>query len=158
VSGEGMNSATFPSRVDGWLAALLLAGVGVALAGVLVAGSALPWPIAIFTLALGCVLPVWLLVSTGYTLTDQQLVVKAGPFGWRVPIGEIRSVAPTRSALSSPALSLDRLRIEYGDSRSIMVSPRDRERFLNELEARRARPPGASADRRTASAPLSPGR
>jgi uncharacterized membrane protein YdbT with pleckstrin-like domain len=135
-----MTSATFPSKVDSWLLVALLVGVGVALIGVLVAGRALPWPIAFFILALGCVLPVWLRVSTGYTLTDDQLVIRAGPFRWRVPIREIKSVTPTRSALSSPALSLDRLRIEYGDSRSIMVSPRNRADFLHELEARHARP------------------
>ena len=135
-----MTSTTFPSKVDGWLAGALLAGVGVALIGVLVADSALPWPIAFLILALGCLLPVWLLVSTGYSLTDDQLVVKAGPFRWRVPIREIKSVTPTRSPLSGPALSLDRLRIEYGVSRSILVSPRNREHFLRELEARRTRP------------------
>lgn len=135
-----MTPATFPSKVDGWLAAALLAGVGVALIAVLMAGAILPWPIALSVLAVGGVLPVWLLVSTGYTLIDDQLVVKAGPFRWRVPIREIKSVTPTRSALSNPALSLDRLRIEYGDSRSIMVSPRDREGFLQELQARRTHP------------------
>lgn len=134
-----MTSATFPSRVDGWLALALLAGAGVALVGVLAAGSVLPWPVAFLMLVLGCVLPVWLLASTAYTLNDTELVVRAGPFKWRVPIHEIRSVTPTRSALSSPALSLDRLCIEYCDSRSIMVSPRNRDGFLLELEARRKR-------------------
>jgi hypothetical protein len=134
-----MTSITFRSKVDSWLALALLSGVGVALVGVLAAGNALPWPIAFFILVLGCLLPVWLLVSTGYALTDHLLVVESGPFRWRVPIREIKSVTPTRSALSSPALSLDRLRIEYGDSRSILVSPRDREAFLRELDARRAR-------------------
>lgn len=134
-----MTSVTFPSKVDTWLALALLAGVGAAIVGVLAAGSVLPWPGAFFVLGLGCVLPVWLLVSTRYTLGDDQLVVRSGPFRWRVPIRDIKSVTPTRCALSSPALSLDRLRIEYGDSRSIMVSPRNRGDFLLELEARRAR-------------------
>ena len=134
-----MASITFPSKVDTWLALALLAGVGAAIVGVLAAGSVLPWPVALVVLGLGCVLPVWLLVSTRYTLDDDKLVVRSGPFRWRVPIREIKSVTPTRCALSSPALSLDRLRIEYGDSRSIMVSPKNRGGFLLELEARRAR-------------------
>lgn len=144
-----MTSSTFPSKVDGWLAGALLAGVGVALIAVLAAGSALPWPVSVFMLALGCVLPVWLLVSTRYTLTDDQLLVSAGPFRWRVPIREIKAVTPTRSPLSSPALSLDRLRIEYGDSKSVMVSPGNREGFLLELEARRAHAVRAAAPRDT---------
>lgn len=137
--GDSMASITFPSKVDTWLALALLAGVGAAIVGVLAAGSVLPWPVALVVLGLGCVLPVWLLVSTRYTLDDDKLVVRSGPFRWRVPIREIKSVTPTRCALSSPALSLDRLRIEYGDSRSIMVSPKNRGGFLLELEARRAR-------------------
>jgi hypothetical protein len=41
--------------------------------------------------------------------------------------------------LSSPACSLGRLRIEYGRSRSILISPKNREDFLRELEAHRKR-------------------
>ena len=35
--------------------------------------------------------------------------------------------------LSGPALSLDRLRIDYGRGRSLLVSPKERERFVSEL-------------------------
>jgi hypothetical protein len=133
-----MTSVTFTSKVDGWLLLALLGGVAVAFVGILAAGRALPWPIALLILTLGCVLPVWLLVSTNYTLTENELVVRAGPFKWRVPFREVKAVTPTRSASSSPALSLDRLRIEYGNKQAIMVSPKNREKFLLELEARRA--------------------
>jgi hypothetical protein len=46
-------------------------------------------------------------------------------------------VVPTRNPLSSPALSLDRLRIEYGQGRAIMISPADKGPFLRALEERR---------------------
>jgi hypothetical protein len=42
--------------------------------------------------------------------------------------------------LTSPAFSLDRLRIEYGRGRWIMISPRDKDGFLRELEVRRSAP------------------
>ena len=57
-----------------------------------------------------------------------------GPFRWRVPIDAITAITPTRSALSSPALSLDRLRIEYGE-RAILVSPIYKEGFVRALRA-----------------------
>lgn len=57
----------------------------------------------------------------------------------RVPLREIRLVRSTRNPLSSPALSLDRLRIEYG-RRAIMISPDDKARFLEELQKRMPRP------------------
>jgi hypothetical protein len=73
--------------------------------------------------------------STYYVIDAGTLVIRSSVFAWRVPIAEIRSITPTRSALSSPALSLDRLRIEYG-GKSILVSPEDRQRFIEALRAK----------------------
>jgi Bacterial PH domain len=75
-----------------------------------------------------------ILRSTYYLIDAGTLVIRSSVFSWRVPIAEIRSITPTRSALSSPALSLDRLRIEYG-GKAIMVSPVDRRRFIESLRA-----------------------
>jgi hypothetical protein len=46
-------------------------------------------------------------------------------------------VDSTRNPLSSPAMSLDRLRIEYGQGKAIMISPEPRAEFLRQLEHRR---------------------
>jgi hypothetical protein len=130
----------FRSKVDAWLAAVLVISAlacVVAAAAVAFTGGVGAWLIAALIVALGSALPLWLLSSTRYALTATELDVRSGPFRWRVPIGEIRKVAPTRDILSSPALSLDRLRIDYGRSRWIMVSPLDKEGFVRELEARR---------------------
>lgn len=67
--------------------------------------------------------------STYYVIDGHTLVIRSSFITWRVPIGEITSVTPTRSALSSPALSLDRLRIRYG-RKQILVSPEERDRFV----------------------------
>jgi len=67
--------------------------------------------------------------STYYVIEGDTLIIRSSFITWRLPIGEIRSVTPTRSALSSPALSLDRLRIDYG-GKWILVSPAERERFV----------------------------
>lgn len=83
---------------------------------------------AIVLLSLG--LPLWLLFTTSYRVDAQSLSVKSGPFSWTIPLAEIQSVEPSRSSISSPALSLDRLRIRYGNGKSILVSPADRENFL----------------------------
>ncbi len=133
---------TFASRIDGWLLVVLL---GSALACLFAASSIMlsrmpgPWWIAAALLLLGCVLPVWLLVATNYVLTATALDVRSGPFKWQVPIADVTNIAPTRNPVSSPALSLDRLRIDYGDGRWILISPREKDRFVRELEQRRAR-------------------
>ena len=75
-----------------------------------------------------------ILRSTYYLIEAGTLVIRSSFFSWRVPIAEIRSITPTRSARSSPALSLDRLRIEYG-RKVILVSPEDRQRFIDSLRA-----------------------
>jgi hypothetical protein len=87
-------------------------------------------------------LPLWLLRTTDYTITDTHLRIRCGPFRWNVPLADVRAVRPTRNPLSSPALSLDRLRIEYSRSLAVMVSPDDKEGFLSEL---RTRAPGWAA-------------
>lgn len=83
-------------------------------------------------------MPLWVLTSTRYTLTATDLHVASGPFRWSVPLRDVRAVTPTRNPLSSPALSLDRLRIDYGRRRWLMISPIDKEGLVRELEARRA--------------------
>lgn len=76
-----------------------------------------------------------MLRSTYYRIDGHTLVIRSSVFTWRVAIGEIRSITPTRSAVSSPALSLDRLRIEYG-GKTILVSPEDPKRFIEALRAK----------------------
>lgn len=72
--------------------------------------------------------------STYYVIEGDTLLIRSGVAKWRVPVREIRSITPTRSALSAPALSLDRLRIVYG-SKAVMVSPEDKQRFIEALRA-----------------------
>lgn len=92
--------------------------------------------IAALLAGVGVALPLWVLLGTHYTLTDSTLQVRSGPFRWRIPLSEINGIEHTRSPLSSPALSLDRLQISYGRGSLLMISPRDRDAFMRELAAR----------------------
>jgi transglutaminase-like putative cysteine protease len=76
----------------------------------------------------------YVLRSTYYQIEGDTLVIRSAFITWRVPIREIRSVTPTRSPISSPALSIDRLRIEYGP-KWILISPADREGFIATLRS-----------------------
>jgi hypothetical protein len=79
----------------------------------------------------------WVLYSTDYTLTRHELIIRSGPFRWTIPLNSIEEVFPTHNPLSSPACSLDRLHIRYRGSRGgIMISPRDKTAFLQDLTAR----------------------
>ena len=124
------------SKIDGWLAAVLLLSIALLVAGLWTAHAQdgpLPVALALPILLLGAGLPLWILAGTHYTFVGDALVVRCGPFRWRIPLREIRSVTPTRDMLASPALSLDRLRIDYGVGRTVMVSPADKDAFLRAL-------------------------
>jgi hypothetical protein len=75
----------------------------------------------------------WTYLGTSYSIGEGELRVRSGPFEWRVALREIRSVLPSGSLLSSPALSLDRLEIRHGSGGAILVSPARRTAFLESL-------------------------
>jgi len=131
----------FHSKIDVWLV-VLVAGAAVAAllgsASLLRTGVNGALPIAALTTLLVLGLPIWLLAATYYSFEGKVLRIQGGPFRWIVPIEQIRSVTPSRALWSSPALSLDRLRIDYGKGRWILISPADKEGFLRELSARRS--------------------
>lgn len=80
----------------------------------------------------------WLLAyPISYEITASALEIHSGILlHYRILLSSIVRVSPTRSPLSSPAWSLDRLRIDYiknGKKRVILISPKDKEDFLREL-------------------------
>ncbi len=128
-------ATVYRSKIDGWLIVVLGTTVVTSLLAsfaILASGTSADFIIAAFTVIIGCGLPLWLLISTCYTLGHGQLVVRSGPFKWCIPVVDI---TPTSSALSSPALSLDRLHIEYGQGNSLMISPCNQEQFVRDIEA-----------------------
>lgn len=127
----------YPSKIDWWLGLVLalapLACLVGALAtvrageGIVVSFGGIAFITAIY---LGLVFPM------RYGVDDESLVVRFGLVRHRIAIAGITEVRPTRNPLSSPALSLDRLRIEYAGGKAIMISPREREAFLADLGTR----------------------
>jgi hypothetical protein len=62
--------------------------------------------------ALTIVLLWWPLWSTRYVVDQEQLTIRSLCFKWIIPLTAIQSVSETDNSISSPALSLDRLKIE----------------------------------------------
>lgn len=75
----------------------------------------------------------FLLNLTYYVIKDSELFVRSFFFKWTIRIDSIKQIFPTSNMLSSPALSLDRLMIIYGDDKKIMISPEDKNGFLNDI-------------------------
>jgi len=127
----------YRSKIDVLLAAAVLAlplltVLAIALRGVEGVGLAS----AVAMLSLVICLALWLFLTTRYELGSESLVVRSGPFSWRIRLAEITSVERTKDPRAGPALSLDRLCVRYRRGLEILISPEDQEGFLAVLHER----------------------
>jgi len=83
---------------------------------------------------------IWLpIFNTYYVVENDTLIIKSLVFRWKINIKDITQIQPTHNPLSSPALSLDRLKIYYmknGEVASVMISPKDKEGFFQAINKR----------------------
>lgn len=132
-----MAAKTFSSKIDAWLVLVLAVSAILLLVALGVSVYHNPGPVMVIGMTAATLLFLLLLGSimfrTYYKVDGKTLTIVSGPLRWKVPIDQISSVERTRNPLSSPALSLDRLRIRYAKNRSVMISPADRERFIKAL-------------------------
>ncbi len=127
---------TFKSKVDGWYYAALLFVLGTLSYAYIEEGltpKSPEFPVFIFSALLSAGLMLWLLKTTDYSVSHDTLLIRCGPIKWHIKRSEIKDIRPSRSLLSSPALSLDRLAIHYGEGRTIMVSPKHKKAFISAL-------------------------
>ena len=124
----------FSSKIDWWLPALLLGSL--CLGGwELGQAESVVWYEAL-GIVLALVLSLSVLLNTYYEFNDTHLLIRCGPFWRSVSLADIVGVKPTRNPLASMALSLDRIALTVRNSRSILISPRDRSAFMAELRQR----------------------
>src|SRR5690625_5673711 len=96
----------YTSKIDTWLGFVLLGAV--ALCVIVFVSSLRDGSVpAILTtlpiLLIGAGLPIWLLISTRYTLSNSALLVRSGTFKWYVLLEKIMSITQTTHPLYSPA-------------------------------------------------------
>lgn len=117
----------FRSRIDWWLAALLILAFAFPLVTALINGENIILQLVVSLLILS-------VLRTVYVVNGCKLHVWVSfiPFG-RKDIRKIVSVRRSSSLLSSPALSVDRLLITFRDGDILIVSPKDRDGFIAAL-------------------------
>lgn len=126
------SKSIYPSKVDAWLAILLIT----------VPLFVIGFGIYFGDLTAMILIPIGLLLAFGfaaiaipcrYTLTENHLIIQCGILRERIQLQNIRDAVPSSDPLSAPALSLQRVKIELGNGFRL-ISPRDRERFIREIK------------------------
>lgn len=128
----------FPSKVDRWLLLVLCFAPALSIA-VAIGVTTATGPSGLFAF----ITPVFVLLlyrfvvwPIRYDVTEENLIVHFGLFRRRIRLEEIRRITPSHNPLSSPALSLDRIRLDYGRHSFILLSPADREGFAAAIKSR----------------------
>ena len=79
----------------------------------------------------------YLIFTTQYTIhsNSKKLIIKSGFLVQKsIEIENIKEIKKSKSWISSPALSVDRIEIFYNKYDSILISPKNKEEFIQQLQ------------------------
>lgn len=76
----------------------------------------------------------YMFLSMKYSINGNQLAITCGfLFNRKLEISSITKIIETNNPLSSPAASLDRLDIRFNKSGSVLISPKEKQAFIDHL-------------------------
>lgn len=148
-SNKSSRATVYDSAIDLWIAVLIFLGPTFASAiGVALVINARPAEASILflTAAATLIVTIALTMPCRYTILDDALSIRCGLICYQIELRDIRVVEPTASLRSGPALSLRRVLVAT-DRRKHILSPKNRERFIEQLcdAIKRVSPDYASA-------------
>lgn len=116
---------TYRSKIDWWLMLLVFGLLGYPIIEGLYTQNYIV--VLIFIVINSIIL--LLFRSIRYVINDTQLKV------WytKIDINTIKKIYATKNPLSSPALSIDRIAIVYNKYDEVLISPKNRAEFIEEL-------------------------
>lgn len=129
----------FRSKIDWWVLGFLICLTGLLLQLLLTMqakGTLLQFPVhaAVYVMTMAFVWwPAW---NTKYTVDEEYLSIRCLFLTWKIKRSEIQSISKTNNSVSSPALSLKRLKVDYlkeGEPKFVLVSPRNQQAFCDAL-------------------------
>ncbi|MBR3120126.1 PH domain-containing protein [Oceanobacillus profundus] len=116
----------FPSKKDKWLTIVIW---GIALLGFITPLIKAQLISAFIMLLLGLFL-LWFWFKTGYKIEGGKIIIHYGPIRQTIKINEIEVIMKSKSPLTAPALSMDRIQIRCGRYDIFSISPQNQDRFL----------------------------
>jgi hypothetical protein len=132
-----MESKTYKSNVDLWIAIILILVVVLGIFSIILSiffGTSVNESIGLGITGIVMILSVLIFLPVNYTLLESQLLIRFGLFRHRINYQDIKSVKKTFNLLSSPALSLKRIEIQYSKGIGFtLISPNDIESFVKDL-------------------------
>lgn len=75
----------------------------------------------------------WIWFKTGYTIKENYLKIQYGPFKRKIKIDEIHSIRETKNPFTAPALSMDKIEINYAKYNTIEISPKNKVELVCQL-------------------------
>ena len=73
--------------------------------------------------------------NTTYKIEKEKLYIKCGFFNYNpVNIGEMKKISKSSNIISSPAASFDRIEIRYGKFDELIISPKHKTKFVEDLQ------------------------
>jgi len=74
-------------------------------------------------------------LNTTYKIEKGKLYIKCGFFNYNpVNIGEMKKISKSSNIISSPAASFDRIEITYGKFDELIISPKYKTKFVEDLQ------------------------
>ena len=139
---KSQKGVVYRSKVDLWLGGILVGSIimmlWVSIAPIVKEGRADWFVIGTTVITLLIILP---LFAIKYVMYDDHLLISMSIYGKvRVRYENIQKMTKTFNPISSAALSLKRLQIDYvenGVRQMILISPKDRDVFMDEIEKRK---------------------
>jgi hypothetical protein len=132
----------FHSKIDWWVLGFLIAMTGLLvqlLFTMYVKGTMVEYPEHTTVYILTIAVIWWPAFNTRYIIQDGTLIIHCLFLTWNIPLADIQKITPSHDSIASPALSLDRLKIEYikeGEDKQILVSPRNRQAFIDAVKTK----------------------
>lgn len=141
MHNSNTTTSSYPTKKDAWLwgSIAVSALISLIIPFFLVTEPLNPiLKIAIMLLCFGAFgFLVGILFRVRYVLTPTELLIFYPAMNRKILLTDIYEVFPTNNAISSPALSLDRLHIKYrGHRLGVIISPVEKETFVADLLSR----------------------
>ena len=131
----------FRSKIDWWVLGFIISMSGLLLQlffTMYAKGTMVEYPEHTIVYILTIILLWSPIFTTRYSLNKDVLMVRSLFFKWHIPLASIQKISATDHLNVSPALSLQRLRIEYlkdGQKQVIFISPKKIDAFRQALSS-----------------------